>query len=470
MKLKIIKLDTIDCTSDPMPLPFVSLKDTINTIKFVLLKTNLVRKISSCDVKIDGKNLEIVGDRKEICRFLEWLLYKDFDEICVFIYVNEWYFGKGGGCSDYIYFDYRGNGDAEFIFSIQDWYGFLDKFKNRVNKELKKVRHIAVTENGLGHLHLHITDKCNANCKTCYKSLDNYELKKRDWKKIPKSKAYAIGGGEPLLYKHIDELVGFLKKRNAFVEITTNGSIRKRFKNKPDMIAISIDGLEQSEHKITHNTDLNYALGSIDFYKKQGIEVVVNHIVHRRNIEKVDDFINHMIKKYGVKVNLILFKGSDKLKPTYEQLENFGENIKKYADNVLLDSCFSEILNVVKGYHFSNCVQGTYSKYYFNGKMFPCSHSRKPSPRCSVREDYVRFFFETCRPAVLIYYEDGLSGSHRFAYKYGMKGKIIHKITKPLLKKMIYILTHEQAENIEETHYRFYLDDGVVQNVFKRGG
>lgn len=90
------------------------------------------------------------------------------------------------------------------------------------------------------HIQLNPTNKCNLNCKFCScKNRDkNLELSFERVEKLVENlvllgcKAVTItGGGEPLLYTHINETVDLFHKNNIRIGLVTNGYNLRKLKN-----------------------------------------------------------------------------------------------------------------------------------------------------------------------------------------------------------------------------------------------
>jgi len=389
--------------------------------------------------------------------------------VAIYMHIKLWkFFNEGDNCSDYveIYSD-------RLEISCQDWYDEDKRLEFHENIErLLGSDYIVTVDDNLVSLHICVTERCLANCRTCYvnKGLQR-DIEKEDWGNLPLAEQYAIGGGEPSEYPLISELIDFIKeKRKGYVAITTNGQKIINFKKHlPDKIAVSIDGLTQKEHEITHNTDLGTAFSAIELYRSKGINICINHILHRENIDNAKDFVD-FCSAQGYDVNLILFVGEDNLKPTFEQLCKFGKYFGEINDKkVMIDSCLAGLLNMLDGLN-NQCQQGLYSKYYKFGAINPCSHSSVTYPNCSVMEDYMKYFFRTLRPIVFVYSKDGTSGAHEWAFKIGYQGKIRHKIDRPLRKDTVYILTYDEVQTIIESHYLVSFENKMPYWIRYRNG
>jgi len=475
MKIVIMKKGTVDCTSDSRTYPMQMLREGIeNAIKILDQEVleldyadfHINDQCNLAEYQIDNK-IEVID--KAICRKLLNYFKQNPGQLSeneestdlIHIHVKVWkFFNEGNNCSDYIdvYAD-------RLEVSCQDEYDpeLRDEFHHNI-EELLGEDYVTVDSDSdkLISLHINVTEKCHAGCNTCYVNRGlQRELEKEDWEKLPVAECLALGGGEPSEYPFIAELVDYLKnERKGYVAITTNGQKIIDFGTNPDKIAVSIDGLTQEEHELTHNTNLEKAKETAKFYDARKIKVCINHIVHRENIDSAERFAKIWGDK-GYEVNFILFTGDDNLKPTYEQLDKFEtyfNNLKH--GRIMIDSCMGGLLNIVgQGRKRTSCLQGLFSKYYRFGAITPCSHSAIPYPRCKVIEEYMVYFFKTLRPMVFIYEKDGKSGAHEWAFKVGYQGKIRHKVDKPLIKDTIYILTNDEETMIKESHYTTYFKD-----------
>lgn len=102
--------------------------------------------------------------------------------------------------------------------------------------------------NGL-KINLHITERCNYNCKYCFAHFDGRrDLPVESWQKIIDNlksagnvSAINFAGGEPVLYKNFPVLVDYAKNCGFSVSLISNGSLLLNEKLVP------IDMLEKIE-------------------------------------------------------------------------------------------------------------------------------------------------------------------------------------------------------------------------------
>ena len=156
----------------------------------------------------------------------------------------------------------------------------------------------------------HIVKPCNMKCKFCYATFEDMhittqlspfnaiqilnKLKEAGLQKI------TFAGGEPLLYRWIDQVIGHSKSIGLTTSIITNGSfLSDEFlntnKGQLDWIGLSIDSLnDETNTKIgrisKHNPNYYELVSRI---KMHGFKLKINTVVNRFNEdENMQDFIN----------------------------------------------------------------------------------------------------------------------------------------------------------------------------------
>ena len=176
---------------------------------------------------------------------------------------------------------------------------------------------------------IHLTDKCNLECKYCYekkqnkvisfesiKNIINYEIGKKN----PYS-VFVFYGGEPLLKKDliektIDYINSLKTKTKFYYGITTNGLLMDdKFidymkKNNFVNIAYSIDGIQKAHdlNRKTINNKDSFKIVEENLLKvlKQFEDVTTMTVVTKNNLAMLDKSVEYLIK-IGVKNINILF-------------------------------------------------------------------------------------------------------------------------------------------------------------------
>jgi len=195
---------------------------------------------------------------------------------------------------------------------------------------------------------------CNLTCKHCYlqshanNGMDFSTVKQvfTEWSDIVKSEKgsmngiFHLKGGEPLALPYLCDVFDLLKKqKSCSLMITTNGTLGNDHLyaelldldselNKSTVVIVSLDGSQDEIHGLLRGEG-NFSK-SIDFIKNlicRDITVHVNYVIHKKNLDDLEKFID-MAKSLGVsQINFLKFipKG-------------FGESIEEWAvDNSLFN-------------------------------------------------------------------------------------------------------------------------------------
>ncbi len=176
----------------------------------------------------------------------------------------------------------------------------------------------------INYIRISVTDRCNFRCIYCmpkngvdWKPMENlltYEdmaffLKVAARLGIEKVK---LTGGEPLVRKHLDNLISMIKEIDGIKEVslTTNGTMlpiyAKRLKNAGlDRITVSLDTLSKEKFKkITRMGELDDVLKGIEAiddvgFKKTKINTVVMKTINDSEITDLIDFAHS--RRYDIR-------------------------------------------------------------------------------------------------------------------------------------------------------------------------
>ncbi len=168
--------------------------------------------------------------------------------------------------------------------------------------------------------YINLTSKCNLRCKHClgrYSFPQDNELNFEEWKNVVdnliKCKVFFvnISGGEPTQSPYFRDFINYLSKRGVHFILTTNGVFSNEIrdfiiKNKEYLIGIkiSLDGPDKESHgylRLDSNEEYNPKLfettmKNIFFFKKEKIPLTIASVLHKENIDKMDEF-RKLIKK-----------------------------------------------------------------------------------------------------------------------------------------------------------------------------
>ena len=157
------------------------------------------------------------------------------------------------------------------------------------------------------HLQWHITDKCNFNCKHCYRDnsisdltkeqlfliLEQYNNLVKLWNLNGKSKI-SLTGGEPLLRKDFFLLLNKIKEKNiGRCYLMSNGStvteyVAKKLKESNiDGVQISLEGLKKNNDFIRGKGTFRKMLKGTKILIKRNIPTFFSVTITKKNINDI---------------------------------------------------------------------------------------------------------------------------------------------------------------------------------------
>lgn len=160
--------------------------------------------------------------------------------------------------------------------------------------------------------YVELTRCCNLRCKHCLNSsgskLDNqlsYEEFKDIILKFSKAGIQEIRftGGEPLVFTRVFDLIKLCTQLGIYTSIGTNGTlITKNVAQKLKKVGlkkaiVSIDGTEKKHDYIRGEGNYKKAMGGIDNLIELGIDVRINSVIMKENINDVIEFAKQINDK-----------------------------------------------------------------------------------------------------------------------------------------------------------------------------
>ncbi len=217
-------------------------------------------------------------------------------------------------------------------------------------------------------VYLELTDKCNLNCKTCYRETWKHEpihmnkvvINKivSQIKDIKGLEEIVLGGiGEPTLYPHIIEVINEL--RDYHITITTNGTLLDKnlcdtITKHVDVVVVSIDGLEINYEEL-RGADLKNVIKNVeniirqrDLLNSKKPSINFQFVASTDNIDDIFGVID-LAGSTGVNKliisNLLPQTEGNSRKILYNRYENrYMENILNKANNYSFKKGVSLIL------------------------------------------------------------------------------------------------------------------------------
>ncbi len=246
------------------------------------------------------------------------------------------------------------------------------EFINGVEKREK--RKITVKKSpipSLRYLQLHITEKCNLNCKHCYlgrkskKSMD-IELAKRivdEFSEI--GLKLIITGGEPLLYENIWEFLEYARKKDIRIVVLSNGTLinentAKKLSKYADEVQISLDGLKEGHEFLRGKGTFEKTIEGIKNAKKY-MKVSVATMIHRKNINefpKLSSLISKIADEWFLDIPSIKGNATKDILPDLEKAVEiflsygFSEAVHESSGEY---SCGSHLASIDVDGYFAKC-------------------------------------------------------------------------------------------------------------------
>ena len=127
-------------------------------------------------------------------------------------------------------------------------------------------------------IHLEVSGRCQLNCPHCY-SRSGTELAVGEWQALvkelaPLTKQFTLGGGEPLLYDGLGDIVETIHRLGLPVSLTTNGLL---LNEKRDLVPI-LDAVS-----ISYHGDLGVLCEGLASLERMGVQRMVNFVMLDRD-------------------------------------------------------------------------------------------------------------------------------------------------------------------------------------------
>ncbi|NLV43736.1 MAG: radical SAM protein [Candidatus Hydrogenedentes bacterium] len=175
----------------------------------------------------------------------------------------------------------------------------------------------------LRHVILHVTDRCNLRCRTCFVRKQTHDMALADAKaiasKLGKVRWLDIGGGEPFLHPELTAICGLFP--GSEITIPTNGQMPEHihrtvlelasaFKNRLTL-AVSLDGFEATNDSLRGEGSYGKALRTLELLRAVPcITVKVNTVVCAANFSELTSFMRFVRGLAPDYHSLLLLRGA----------------------------------------------------------------------------------------------------------------------------------------------------------------
>lgn len=223
------------------------------------------------------------------------------------------------------------------------------------------VNNAAIILSFIPTINYHLIKPCNMRCKHCFSEFGEVEVKCLtnekafqiidEISKVPSVKKINFSGGEPTLYKGIEKLIEYAKKKgfetslvtNAFL-LTQNEVIKRQLFENLDLIAFSIDSFENELNlEIGRNVggktiSFEEILELSEYCHGKNVKIKINTVVTKLNFNSSLAEKIVMLKPIRWKILRMLPLGNQNnnsfdLIPTDEDFRCFIQNNIKIAEN-----------------------------------------------------------------------------------------------------------------------------------------
>ncbi len=233
---------------------------------------------------------------------------------------------------------------------------------------------------------------CNLKCQHC--SVKRFQGKKDaksftmdDVKNLARQAdelglaRFVITGGEPLVFKDIDELVAAINPKKFYINCDTNGWLLDEAKAKHlksigiDRIQLSLDSLNAAEHDAFRGAKGSHAraMKAVDIAKNAGLDIFIQTVVTKQRLHSKEfiEFLKYFNKK-GVGVFVSYAKPVGAWEGHYECLVDKKD--MKYMEKLEKKYNVFTHLTPAYGLHLGCiAVKGMFSVTQY-GDVLPCPY------------------------------------------------------------------------------------------------
>jgi Cytidylate kinase len=247
--------------------------------------------------------------------------------------------------------------DLETEKNLQKYGFFVPELLNIINNTELLLQYIPT-------VNYHIIKPCNMRCRHCFSDYDEININSLPFEeakqiileiaKIKSFKKINFSGGEPTMYKGIEELIQIAKKCNLETSMVTNGynlikkqpELLEKFKGNLDLLALSIDGFDHELNlKIGRFVGEKQTILYEDFLQltekchEYGIKIKINTVISNLNYDQImaDKIATFKPIRWKILRMLPVKSQNDSATeyfPKDEEYNNFIQNNKKIAESL----------------------------------------------------------------------------------------------------------------------------------------
>lgn len=253
-----------------------------------------------------------------------------------------------------------------------------------------------------------LTYNCPLKCGYCsnptdYKNITRKELNTKQWKRVLKEGhdmgivQLGFSGGEPLTRTDIIELVEYSSNLGFYTNLITSGiGLTKDKVNTFKQVGLdSIQISFQDSDKVINDmiagrsNAFEEKMEIAEYVKDSGFPLTLNIVLHKQNIENIEDIIKLCIELKADFVELAntqfygwAFQNKEQLLPTFEQVQKAKEITNKYQQDFFDKKHKTKFFYVMPDYYSKRpkkCMDGWGSQFIIvgpDGAVLPCHNAR----------------------------------------------------------------------------------------------
>jgi len=200
----------------------------------------------------------------------------------------------------------------------------------------------------------------------------------------PKSNLYIVGG-EPTLWKGLEELCQYLKdNHDIIIEISTNGTRKLNWWKEN---AKNFDHVEVSVHREFANLD--HLVSVCDTLYEEGVfvnaDVLIDPEAYDECLENVEYLKKFAAHKWPIIAKIVHFDGTHRY--TEEQLKYFEDTIKQYPTKEWFEATTRKPLREVKIYSDEDVITINNDNYLIANKL-----NNFKGWKCNLGVDFIKIF------------------------------------------------------------------------------
>lgn len=151
----------------------------------------------------------------------------------------------------------------------------------------------------------YLTNRCNLRCKYCFvidekidKKILSAEFTREEAFRLV-DEFYSLGtrmmfllGGEPLLHKHVGDIVEYIVAKGIVLHVVTNGTLlgeKVEAVKKAHAVCVSLDGVGETNDRLRGEGVYERAMAGLKKARENGVRCRIHSVVSRSNLRRFEE-------------------------------------------------------------------------------------------------------------------------------------------------------------------------------------